>query len=166
MTKIEQKQDELIELANLHLPYTVKSSREYCRLESELAQLKAEANTESLCVKLKTRLVKHLMRNASTLDNPYIATGDISYTRREVASEIENETEFGVRMLADMVFLAIDITSRKGKAEAEKEVSDEDIDAYYPIKSEHTALTLMAIERNKARREGAKAHRDNLIKKG
>lgn len=40
--KIIAKQDELIKLANLHIPFAVKSSREYCRLESELAQLKAE----------------------------------------------------------------------------------------------------------------------------
>ena len=49
------------------------------------------------------------------------------------------------------------------KAEAKKKVSDEDIDNFYPIKSEHTTLTMMLIERNKARREGAKAHRDGLI---
>lgn len=43
------------------------------------------------------------------------------------------------------------------------DVSDEDIDAFYPIKNEHTALTMQFIDTNKARREGAKAMRDGFI---
>jgi hypothetical protein len=47
----------------------------------------------------------------------------------------------------------------------EQSVSDEDIDAFYPVKSETTALATTYIIKNEGRREGAKAYRDGRIKK-
>ena len=48
---------------------------------------------------------------------------------------------------------------------SQSQPTDEDIDAFYPIKNEYTALTMQFIDRNKARREGAKALRDGKMTK-
>lgn len=66
-----------------------------------------------LTLKLKNEIIKQLTKNKHNVDDTYIICGDMSYTRKELASEIKKETEFGIKMLADMVMLAIDITSRQ-----------------------------------------------------
>ena len=65
-----------------------------------------------LSLKLKTEMVRQLRINKSKMDDVYIRTGDKSYTKRELANEIENETEFGIKMLTQMVSLAFDLLSR------------------------------------------------------
>jgi len=65
-----------------------------------------------LALKLKTALVAQLRKNQQNLNKTYIVTKDNTYTRAELATEIENETEFGVKILSDVLMLAIDITSR------------------------------------------------------
>ena len=52
--------------------------------------------------------------------------------------------------------------AESSKEIADTVVTDEEIDNFYPIKSEYTALTMQFTDRNKARREGAKWMRDKL----
>lgn len=65
-----------------------------------------------LTLKLKNSVIDKLTRNEQNLDIPYIVRNQKSYTRRELASEIENETEIGIDTLTSMIILAIDLTSR------------------------------------------------------
>lgn len=66
-----------------------------------------------LSLKLKNEVVRKLTSNEQNLDEVYLSKGGKSYTRRELASEIENETEVGIGILSNMIMLAIDITSRQ-----------------------------------------------------
>jgi len=45
-------------------------------------------------------------------DKAVLLKGKRSYTGHEIANEIENETEFGVRMLNNLLSLTIDLISR------------------------------------------------------
>lgn len=67
---------------------------------------------DELSLKLKNSVIDKLTRNEQMLDVPYIVRNQKSYTRRELASEIENETEIGIDTLTSMIILAIDLTSR------------------------------------------------------
>ena len=71
---------------------------------------------EELSLKLKTELVARLRRNKQNIDEPYLVSRDKKYTRGEIATEIELETEIGINMLTNMIMLAIDITSRHEKS--------------------------------------------------
>ena len=66
-----------------------------------------------LALKLKTEVVKQLIKNEQNMDVDYLVGGRKTYTRRELADEIEKETEFGMETLANMVLLAIDLTARQ-----------------------------------------------------
>ena len=65
-----------------------------------------------LTLKLKNEVIRQLTKNEQNMDVAYIITGDKSYTKRELAAEIENETQFGIKMLSDMIMLSIDLTAR------------------------------------------------------
>lgn len=67
---------------------------------------------EDLSLKLKKSVIDKLTRNEQMLDVPYLVRNQKSYTRRELASEIENETELGIDTLTSMLILAIDLTAR------------------------------------------------------
>lgn len=67
---------------------------------------------EDLSLKLKKSVINLLTRNEQNLDIPYLVRNQKSYTRREIASEIEKESEFGIGMLSSMIILAIDLTAR------------------------------------------------------
>lgn len=67
---------------------------------------------EDLSLKLKNSLIDKLTRNEQNLDIPYLVRNQKSYTRRELALEIENETEIGIDTLTSMLMLAIDLTAR------------------------------------------------------
>lgn len=67
---------------------------------------------EDLSLKLKKSVIDKLTRNEQNLDIPYLVRNQKSYTRRELASEIENETELGIDTLTSMLILAIDLTAR------------------------------------------------------
>lgn len=67
---------------------------------------------EDLSLKLKKSVIDKLTRNEQMLDVPYLVRNQKSYTRRELASEIENETEIGIDTLTSMLILAIDLTAR------------------------------------------------------
>jgi len=65
-----------------------------------------------LTLKLKKSVIDKLTRNEQNLDEPYLVRNQKAYTRRELASEIENETELGIDTLTSMIMLAIDLTAR------------------------------------------------------
>lgn len=68
---------------------------------------------EKLVDKLKVDLIEKLTQNKQISDDKYIVFGNKSYTRQDIADEIQNETEFGVDFLTNMVMLAIDLTARQ-----------------------------------------------------
>lgn len=68
-----------------------------------------------LSLKLKNDVINRLLTSNEDLDEKYISIGVESYSRRELASEIENETKNGIKILTNMVMLAFDISSRKNK---------------------------------------------------
>lgn len=65
-----------------------------------------------LSLKLKESVIKYLNAHNHVIDEPYIYREGKTYTRREIISEIDNETPFGVGFLSSMIMLAIDLTSR------------------------------------------------------
>jgi len=65
-----------------------------------------------LALKLKNEVVRQLTKNEQILDVDYFIKGDKKYSRRDLAFEIESESEFGIEMLSGMIVLAIDLTSR------------------------------------------------------
>ena len=66
-----------------------------------------------LSLKLKNEVVRQLTKNEQIVDEKYLHKGGKVYSRRELAAEIEAETEFGIDLLAGMVTLAIDISTRQ-----------------------------------------------------
>ena len=66
-----------------------------------------------LTLKLKNEVVRQLTHNEQNLDVKYLYKGNNTYTRRELAVEIEAETALGIDLLAGMILLAIDISSRQ-----------------------------------------------------
>jgi hypothetical protein len=65
-----------------------------------------------LTLKLKNEVVRQLTHNEQNLDVKYLYKENKTYTRRELAAEIEAETTLGIDLLAGMILLAIDISSR------------------------------------------------------
>lgn len=65
-----------------------------------------------LSLKLKKEVIRKLISNEQNLDEKYLTKGDKSYTRRDLANEIENETEYGISLLSSIIILAIDISTR------------------------------------------------------
>ncbi len=68
---------------------------------------------DSLTIKLKAEVIKHLTKNEQIIDDKYFYKGEKFYSRRELAAEIESETETGIEILTNMVILAIDLTARQ-----------------------------------------------------
>lgn len=66
-----------------------------------------------LSLKLKKEVVRQLTKNEQIMDEKYLYKGGKVYTRKELAVEIEAETEFGIDLLAEMITLAIDISTRQ-----------------------------------------------------
>lgn len=66
-----------------------------------------------LALKLKNGVVKTLTRNEQNLDEDYLVKSDKTYSRRELAAEIENETPFGMELLTKTIILAIDLITRQ-----------------------------------------------------
>lgn len=67
----------------------------------------------TLSLKLKSEIVRQLTKNEQILDEKYLHKGGKVYSRRQLAAEIGAETELGIDILAGMVLLAIDISSRQ-----------------------------------------------------
>ncbi len=66
-----------------------------------------------LTIKLKNEVVKQLTKNQQNIDDDYVVKGNKTYSRRELATEIINETQFGIELLANVIVLAIDLTARQ-----------------------------------------------------
>jgi len=64
--------------------------------------------------KLKQKLIAD-MRNSKDADQPYISNSTGSWTKNQVADEVEKGTEFGIDMLSGLIMLTLDLMSR-GKA--------------------------------------------------
>jgi len=64
-----------------------------------------------LTKKVKESLVKTLMEHKD-IDEKYLIIGNEFYSRREIAEEIKNETEFGIKMLEKILLLSLDLLSR------------------------------------------------------
>ena len=65
-----------------------------------------------LSIKLKNEVVRQLTKNEQNMDDPYLISGNQTYTRKQLADEIEKETQLGIQTLTSMVILAIDLTTR------------------------------------------------------
>jgi len=70
---------------------------------------------DELTVKVKNELVKNLRMSEDLLDRDYLHVGIKSYTRRELANEIENETDFGIEWLGLSLSVSLDIIARNSK---------------------------------------------------
>lgn len=66
-----------------------------------------------LALKLKNEVIKQLTINEQNINDEYLVRGNKVYSKREIAYEIETETEFGVEILTGMIVLAIDLVARK-----------------------------------------------------
>ena len=68
---------------------------------------------EELSQKLKKSLVNNILNHKQTdLDVHYMTTSQGSFSRNELASEIENETVVGVKLLNDIINLSIHLLER------------------------------------------------------
>lgn len=96
----------------LHILYSLsKGEIKY----NEASMMVIDAIKSSPCElskNLKTELIKTLLNNEQIVDDKYFTSGDKVYTRRELAQEIEDETAIGVKIMTNMVVLAIDFTTR------------------------------------------------------
>lgn len=70
---------------------------------------------QELSQKLKKSLIETLVRNEQNIDDPYLFKNNKRWTRREIAKEIENETEFGIDMITSILNLSLDLMSRNNK---------------------------------------------------
>lgn len=67
-----------------------------------------------LAKRLKEAIVKNLLNSKQeTLDCHYMTSSAGSFSKRELAFEIENETEVGLRVMENLILLALDLTERK-----------------------------------------------------
>lgn len=62
--------------------------------------------------KLKYSVANSLILNDQNLDEPYLVSGNKTYSRRELATEISNETDFGVKLMSNIMILSLDLISR------------------------------------------------------
>lgn len=68
---------------------------------------------KNIVLRLKENMISQLTSNVQNMNDPYIVVGNKSYTRLELSEELKNETDFGIKLMSDMVLLALDLTSRK-----------------------------------------------------
>lgn len=68
---------------------------------------------EGLSQKLKESVISRLSKTDDNMDAPYIIRGGESYTKRDLIYHIENETEFGIDTLSNLIITTIDILSRQ-----------------------------------------------------
>jgi len=68
--------------------------------------------------KLKQKLIAD-MRKSIDADQPYISNSTGSWTKNQVADELEKGSEFGIDMLSGLIMLTLDLMSR-GKAKMNK----------------------------------------------
>jgi len=72
-------------------------------------------NPSDLLNKVKAEFIRDLVGNEQIADEPYVAFGGKKWIRRELAKEIEDETEVGIKQLTNIIYLALDIMTRTKK---------------------------------------------------
>lgn len=66
-----------------------------------------------LTIRVKESLVKQILNvKAYQLDKPYIGSSHGTWTRRELAKEISDETEIGMRHIEMLLNLTLDLLAR------------------------------------------------------
>lgn len=73
---------------------------------------------EELAQKIKSRLIEGLLES-NDVDAPCLHSGKNTYSKRQIADEIERETDFGMKTLTNMFMLTLDLVSR-GKLKSEE----------------------------------------------
>lgn len=62
---------------------------------------------------LKESLIKHILSvKLDELDKPYMSSSQGSFSRRELAKEIDFETEIGIEIMKKLLFLTVDLLER------------------------------------------------------
>lgn len=69
-----------------------------------------------LTLQLKNTLIYKLTCNESLLNERYLVSGHQSWTRAELAKEIQDETEFGIGQMTKILMLSVDLISRQKEA--------------------------------------------------
>lgn len=62
--------------------------------------------------RLKEGIIKSLCMNEQNANEPYLLARGKSYTRPQIAEEINNNTDFGNQMVNNMLMLALDLIAR------------------------------------------------------
>lgn len=66
----------------------------------------------TLLQSLREKAIENIIQDGEDLDKIFMISGNNSYSRRDIAEGIKNETEFGVEMLSKLITLTIDLVSR------------------------------------------------------
>lgn len=87
---------------------------------SEIKDVASQSSTD-----IKGLVIKHLLSNESELDKPYMASGGIKYTKKELALEIKYESKIGMKVIENILALCLDMLSRgKGQSSTSEEERD------------------------------------------
>jgi len=62
---------------------------------------------------LKQSIIDNLSRDKSTLDEAYLYTNGISYTKQQIITEISNDTPLGNQLIEELIGLTIHLLNRK-----------------------------------------------------
>lgn len=69
---------------------------------------------EELVDRLRLGLVRNILNvKEDKLDIHYITSSQGSFTRREIAKEIKNKTEVGIRHMESLLRLSVDLVERE-----------------------------------------------------
>jgi hypothetical protein len=69
---------------------------------------------EELSKRLKRAMINTILNKKQTdLDGSYMTTSQGTFSRNELASEIENETVVGVQLLSNIISLSIHLLERE-----------------------------------------------------
>ena len=74
-------------------------------------------NLNELSLKLKNGVIDLLMTSPRDIDAVYMCCGIKTYSRRELAEEIKNETEVGLEMLTSSMLVSIDQVARNSTSD-------------------------------------------------
>ena len=64
---------------------------------------------------IKSALLDLIKNHEADKDKTYIHAGDKSYSLNDIQKEVENETEFGLKLAKDMIQLTLDLLIRGKK---------------------------------------------------
>jgi len=73
-----------------------------------------QENTLNLTQRLKESVIRSILNvKADQLDIPYLKSGHSSWTRRELANELQNDSEVGIQMLEKILAATLDKFERE-----------------------------------------------------